>query len=156
MEANELHFRNPPVAGMSRISGAISFKPAEGDDSRLFQVVDSRVPGEDIRFGMYKVVGDKLTNLLTFDAPPKLLAPTEGEFYIECHRAVSEKDKELLNVIKKNHDQINVIDLILKDSEQPVPAQDDATATGNVWKYQTKWGSALTEYGTSSKLSSAS
>ena len=132
VEANELFFRNPPVFGMSRISGAISIKPAEGDDSRLFQVVDSRVPGEVIRFGMYKVVGDKLTILLTRDAPPKLLAPTEGEFYIECHRAVSEQDKELLNVINKNPDQIDVIDLILKDSEKSVSAKEDTIATENV------------------------
>lgn len=132
VEANELHFRNPPVAGMSRISGAISIKPAEGDDSRLFQVVDSRVPGEVIRFGMYKVVGGKLTILLTRDAPPKLLAPMEGEFYFECHRAVSEEDKELLNVINKNPDQINVIDLILKDSEKSVSAKEDTIATENV------------------------
>ncbi len=81
---------------------------------------------------MYKVDGDKLTILLTQEAPPNLLAPTEGEFYIECHRAVSEDDKELLNVINKNPDQINVIDLILKDFQKSVPAQGDATATENV------------------------
>jgi serine/threonine protein kinase len=129
VEANELYFRNPPVAGMTRNSGAISLKPVEGNDPRLFSVVDSQ---EIFRFGMYKVDGDKLTILLTHEASPKLLAPTEGEFYIECHRAVSEDDKELLNVINKNPDQINVIDLILKDFEKSVPAQGDATTTGNV------------------------
>ena len=129
VEANELYFRNPPVAGMTRTSGAISLKPVEGNDPRLFSVVDSQ---ETFRFGMYKVDGDKLTILLTEEAPPKLLAPTKGEFYIECHRAVSEDDKELLNVINKNPDQINVIDLILKDFEKSVPAQGDATTTGNV------------------------
>jgi predicted Ser/Thr protein kinase len=129
VEANELYFRNPPVAGMTRTSGAISLKPVEGNDPRLFSVVDSQ---EIFRFGMYKVDGDKLKILLTQEAPPKLLAPTNGEFYMECHRAVSEDDKELLNVINKNPDQINVIDLILKDFEKSVPAQGDATTTGNV------------------------
>ncbi len=129
VEANELYFRNPPVAGMTRTIGAMSLKPVEGNDPRLFNVVDSQ---ENFRFGMYKVDGDKLTILLTQEAPPNLLAPTEGEFYIECHRAVSEDDKELLNVINKNPDQINVIDLILKDFQKSVPAQGDATATENV------------------------
>jgi serine/threonine protein kinase len=129
VEANELYVRNPPVAGMTRTSGAISLKPVEGNDPRLFSVVNSQ---ENFRFGMYKVDGDKLKILLTQEAPPKLLAPTNGEFYIECHRPVSEEDKELLNVINKNPDQINVIDLILKDFEKSVPAQGDATTTGNV------------------------
>lgn len=50
---------------------------------------------------------------------------------MECHRAVSEDDKELLNIINKDPDQINVIDLILKDFEKSVPAQRDATTMGN-------------------------
>lgn len=129
VEGNELYFRNPPVAGMTRTSGAISLKPVEGNDPRLFSVVDSQ---KIFRFGMYKVDRDKLTILLTHEAQPKLLAPTNGEFYMECHRAVSEDDKELLNIINKNPDQINVIDLILKDFEKSAPAQGDATTTGNV------------------------
>ncbi len=78
---------------MTRTSGAISLKPVEGNDPRLFSVVD---PQENFRFGMYKVDGDKLTILLTHEAQPKLLAPTEGEFYIECHRPVSEDEKACL------------------------------------------------------------
>jgi serine/threonine protein kinase len=131
--ANELYFRNLPSAGMTRTKAAIALEPVEGNDPRLFRVVDSRVGGEDIRFGMYKVDGDKLTILPTQEAQPKLLAPTEGEYYIECHRPVSEEEKGVLYAIDNlNPDQMKIIDRKLQDAEQSVPAQGDATTPGNV------------------------
>jgi hypothetical protein len=127
---NELYFRKLPSARMTRTNAAIALEPVEGNDPRLFHVVDSQ---ENFRFGMYKVDGDKLTILLTQEAQPKLLAPTEGEYYIECHRPVSTEEKAVLYAIDKlNPDQIKVIDRKPQDAEQSVPAQGDATTTGNV------------------------
>lgn len=93
---------------MSRINGAPSFKPAEGNDPQLFQVVDSRISGGEIKFGMYEVVGDKLTILLTQDAPrtprlsPKAYIAAVNAGDVETGAALSEKtpsDQGLIEMI---------------------------------------------------------
>jgi hypothetical protein len=133
IDDNQLLLRGPSVAGMTRTAAGFSLKPVEGNACGRFVIVDEPetqvLKDEPLRFGMYKVVGDKLTILMTNAKPPKTLAPQERGWYYEAHRAVSVEDHATLEAIERTpaeHDQLKLRHSIdtekVPDAAKPIQA----------------------------------
>lgn len=132
---------------MTRTAAGFSLKPVEGNARGRFVIVDEPetqvLKDEPLRFGMYKVVGDKLTIVMTNAEPPKTLAPQKRGWYYEAHRAVSREDQATLEAIERTpaeHDQLKLRHSM--DTEK-VPDAAKINPSYSTWRPMNETGAVL-------------